>query len=97
MRLTTLANRMIGIGFSEASALDLSQMVGWDNGTWGYHSDDGKTFSNSYWPGDHFGEEYKEGDVIGCGVNFTDETAFYTKNGIIIGMSQKLSFPSTEH
>lgn len=63
-------------------------MVGWVSGTWGYHSDDGKTFEGPTWSGDPFGEEYKEGDVIGCGVNFTDETAFYTKNGEIIGMLQ---------
>lgn len=83
-------NRSIGVGFCEASALDLSQMVGWGSETWGYHSDDGKTFEGPTWSGDPFGPQYAEGDVIGCGVDFTDETAFYTKNGRIIGMSQRI-------
>lgn len=65
-------------------------MVGWGSGTWGYHSDDGKTFEGPTGSGDPFGRACEEGDVIGCGVDFTNETAFYTKNGEIIGMLQHI-------
>jgi len=62
-------------------------MLGWRQGSWGYHGDDGSAFNSGQNAdtGDPFGEKYDEGDVIGCGVNFNEETAFYTKNEKIIG------------
>lgn len=80
---------MIGVGFSEATVLDMSEMLGWTPGNWGYHNDDGKLYGEGSSPGRHFGERYNENDVVGCGVDFGDETAFFTKNGIIIGMLRK--------
>jgi hypothetical protein len=62
-------------------------MLGWDEGSWGYHGDDGKTFcggTNSS-AGDCYGDQYDTGDVIGCGVNFEEKIAFFTKNGKVIG------------
>lgn len=59
-------------------------MLGWDEGSWGYHGDDGKIFEQNN-AGRPFGEKFKEEDIIGCGVNFDKETAFFTKNGNLIG------------
>lgn len=58
-------------------------MLGWEEGSWGYHGDDGLIFYNT----EHgqYGETYDTNDVIGCGVNFDEKIAFYTKNGNIIG------------
>ena len=61
-------------------------MPGWQgNGapSWGHHGDDGKKFANANF-GENYSEGYGPGDVIGCGVNFTDGTIFYTKNGRLL-------------
>lgn len=82
-----LANRdtstTIAIGFSTRTA-GLSRPVGWEPESWGYHGDDGRCFTGQN-IGRNFGPVFSTGDVIGCGVNFRDHTAFFTKNGQMIG------------
>ncbi|KAF5016924.1 hypothetical protein F66182_11239, partial [Fusarium sp. NRRL 66182] len=73
----------IGIGFSTKTAT-LSRPVGWEPEAWGYHGDDGRCFTGQN-IGRHYGPQYNEGDVIGCGVNFKENSAFFTKNGVKIG------------
>lgn len=56
---------------------------GWDLGTYGYHADDGKVFNNEMireW------ETFGPGDTVGCGVDFRNNTLFFTKNGKLQGM-----------
>ena len=69
-------------------------MPGWWSGveSYGYHGDDGKFFALSnpgpsiYYSFDgHFGPTYGPGDVIGCGVDLTNHTLFFTKNGEFLG------------
>ncbi|RIB09571.1 concanavalin A-like lectin/glucanase domain-containing protein, partial [Gigaspora rosea] len=75
-------NKIIGIGFCEKK-VDLNRMPGWDDGSWGYHGDDGNFFhSGDYYP---YGPLFSTGDTIGCCLNFTNNTVFYTKNGISLG------------
>lgn len=100
--VTNQTRRIIGVGFCEENS-SLNEMIGWNQGTWGYHGDDGHTrngdssnppdchvevdlLSNGE-PRDPWGPRYTTGDVIGCGVNFEKEIAFYTKNGDILGES----------
>lgn len=61
-------------------------MPGWWSAlapSWGYHGDDGNKFEhvNISGVGILYGETYGPGDVVGCGVDFTTETIYYTKNG----------------
>lgn len=90
----------MGIGFCE-EIVPLTEMLGWNEWSWGYHGDDGHAFyGDSANPLDRYGNEvmspdgeygrpwgpkYGTGDVIGCGVNFDEDTVFYTKNGKVIG------------
>ncbi|KAL7973294.1 ran-binding protein [Trichoderma sp. SZMC 28014] len=77
--------RRYAIGFcDERTPLDGVQL-GWQYTSWGYHGDDGTTSHGSRYRSTSFGEAYGEGDVIGCGVNFAEEIAFYTVNGEIVG------------
>ncbi|KAF7723012.1 hypothetical protein EC973_002428 [Apophysomyces ossiformis] len=73
----------IGIGFC-TGVNDLDRLPGWDIGSWGYHGDDGQAFAGCG-TGKGYGPCFTTGDVIGCGVNFADKTAFYTKNGVHLG------------
>ncbi|KAI8086032.1 concanavalin A-like lectin/glucanase domain-containing protein [Halteromyces radiatus] len=73
----------IGIGFCTKDN-DLERLPGWDTNSFGYHGDDGHGFAGSG-VGKTYGPSFTTGDVIGCGVNFSDATAFYTKNGMLIG------------
>ncbi|TPX34232.1 hypothetical protein SmJEL517_g03082 [Synchytrium microbalum] len=73
----------IGIGFSIAD-VSTQRLPGWEKNSWGYHGDDGHSFSCSG-TGKSYGPTFTTGDVIGCGVNFTNMTAFFTKNGVALG------------
>ena len=77
-----------------------NRLVGWDKGTFGWHSDDGMCFEQSG-SGSDFAAKWTSmfilfdvveklivgGDTIGVGVDFTTGRAFFTKNGAFIGMS----------
>ncbi|ORX45314.1 SPRY-domain-containing protein [Hesseltinella vesiculosa] len=75
----------IGIGFCGPKN-DLRRLPGWDTFSYGYHGDDGHSFEGSG-TGKTYGPRFSTGDVIGCGVNFADHTAFYTKNGLSLGVA----------
>jgi hypothetical protein len=73
----------IGIGFCEEHVA-LSGMVGWYDGSWGFHGDDGNLYEG-FGTGRDYSEPFAEGDLIGCGVDFQRKSAFYTRNGDVIG------------
>ncbi|KAI8059180.1 hypothetical protein BC940DRAFT_314215 [Gongronella butleri] len=75
----------IGIGFCGGSN-KLERLPGWDMLSYGYHGDDGHSFEGSG-TGKTYGPRFSTGDVIGCGVNFANGTAFYTKNGLSLGVA----------
>ncbi|KAM4057614.1 SPRY domain-containing protein [Hirsutella rhossiliensis] len=75
----------IAIGFSTKVA-SLSRPVGWEPESWGYHGDDGRCFSGQN-IGRPYGPTFNAGDVVGCGVNFRDHTAFFTRNGVKLGVA----------
>ena len=59
-------------------------MPGWVKGSWGYHGDDGKKYEE-VGKGVPYGPTYGTGDTVGCGVDFTSGSAFFTKNGEKLG------------
>ena len=77
---------MIGVGFSSNKA-SVERLPGWENESWAYHGDDGKTFSGeSPGQGRRYAQTFGANDTIGCGVNFATGWAFFTKNGNYLGM-----------
>ncbi|KAJ3090683.1 hypothetical protein HK102_002952 [Quaeritorhiza haematococci] len=75
----------IGIGFCTKS-VNLQRLPGWEENSWGYHGDDGHSFCCSG-TGKPYGPTFTTGDIIGCGINFATNEAFYTKNGVYLGVA----------
>jgi hypothetical protein len=82
------SRRMIGVGFS-GPKVALSRIPGWEPDSFAYHGDDGQIFSNTT-SGKAYGQKFSTLDVIGCGINFRTNTAFFTKNGQMIGEYRRL-------
>ncbi|CAI2177806.1 1335_t:CDS:2, partial [Funneliformis geosporum] len=59
-------------------------MPGWEDSSWGYHGDDGNTYFNDSKP---YGPKFMTGDTIGCCLNFRNNTVFYTRNGMNLGIA----------
>ena len=77
---------MIGIGFSSHKA-SVERLPGWEQESWAYHGDDGKSFfGEGQGQGRPYGPMFGANDTVGCGVNFSTGRAFFTKNGIFLGM-----------
>ncbi|SMR50717.1 unnamed protein product [Zymoseptoria tritici ST99CH_1E4] len=74
---------LIGIGFSTKKAM-LSRLPGWETESWAYHGDDGYVFAGNA-SGKAYGPGFASQDVVGCGVNFRTNSAFFTKNGNFLG------------
>lgn len=77
--------RRYAIGFCDERTPLGGAQLGWRKTSWGYHGDDGAVFHGRSTHCTAFGSIYGEGDVIGCGINFDKEIAFYTMNGHVIG------------
>ncbi|RKO86445.1 concanavalin A-like lectin/glucanase domain-containing protein, partial [Blyttiomyces helicus] len=75
----------IGIGFCIQN-VKLGRLPGWEEHSWGYHGDDGHTFSCSG-TGKAYGPTYATGDVIGCCINFMTNEVSFTKNGVYLGVA----------
>eukprot|EP00039_Didymoeca_costata_P030813 m.31484 g.31484 ORF g.31484 m.31484 type:complete len:436 (+) comp8323_c0_seq2:123-1430(+) len=76
----------IGIGLCAAGTAT-NKLPGWeDKFSYGYHGDDGNAFCCSG-TGQKYGPQFTTGDVIGCCVNFLDQTCFFTKNGKKLGVA----------
>ncbi|KAI9706045.1 MAG: hypothetical protein M1836_005451 [Candelina mexicana] len=78
---------LIGVGFSGPKVM-LSRLPGWEADSWAYHGDDGFSFCCQS-SGKPYGQKFSTSDVIGCGVNFRTRSAFFTKNGVNIGIAFK--------
>ncbi|KAF8272346.1 hypothetical protein EI94DRAFT_1656163 [Lactarius quietus] len=74
----------ISIGFT-AGDTRLNKLPGWEKNSWGYHGDDGYSFSAEK-AGNNYGPTFGGGDTIGAGIDFSQNRAFFTKNGTLIGM-----------
>ncbi|KAJ2892093.1 hypothetical protein GGI21_005688, partial [Coemansia aciculifera] len=64
--------------------VSVHRLPGWDQGSWGYHGDDGNSFSGDG-RGSKYGPGFTTGDTVGCGVDFTKRRIFFTRNGFFLG------------
>ena len=73
----------ISIGLREAGT-NLHRQPGWEQGSCGYHGDDGRKFRASGY-GEQYGPTFGTNDIVGCGLNLRSKTCFFTKNGEFLG------------
>lgn len=78
-------NGYMGIGLTSQN-FKINRLPGWDKHSYGYHGDDGNSFCSSS-NGQPYGPTFTTGDIIGCGVNMVNNTCFYTKNGLDLGIA----------
>ena len=62
-------------------------LPGWDQGSYGYHGDDGAIFHGSGQMLRHFGPVFGVGDTVGCGLNLETRSVFFTLNGEMLGVA----------
>ncbi|OAQ30883.1 SPRY-domain-containing protein [Linnemannia elongata AG-77] len=79
-------NSALSIGIASKS-LRKNFQVGWDLNSWGFHSDDGFLYFGNGKQNLKYSYEYREGDTVGCGVNFLDKAVFFTINGEMMGIA----------
>lgn len=60
--------------------------VGCDSFSYGYHGYDGQIYQQDT-KGAQYGPTFTSGDVIGCGINYANHSAFFTKNGVSLGVA----------
>uniref|UniRef100_A0A1A9VGL5 Ran-binding proteins 9/10 homolog n=1 Tax=Glossina austeni TaxID=7395 RepID=A0A1A9VGL5_GLOAU len=78
-------NGYMGIGLT-AKQFRMNRLPGCDKESYGYHGAEGNSFSSAG-HAQSYGPTFTTGDVIGCCVNFVNNTCFYTKNGIDLGIA----------
>lgn len=85
----------IAIGLSTTAFYPYNRMPGWDEHSWGYHSDDGGVFHGSGDMNRSFGPTFGPGDTVGCGMDYAASSSsehdfdksgiFFTLNGTFLG------------
>jgi len=68
-----------------SSEYNLHRAPGWDIDGYGYHGDDGRIFSEGSLSGRL--PTFSMNDTVGCGVNFENQTCFFTLNGNYLGVA----------
>jgi hypothetical protein len=79
-----LTGRFVAVGIVEEGN-DLEKLIGWEQGSIGYHGDDGKIYNGT---GSNFVrcyEAYRDDDTVGCLINFYKNQVGFTKNGKLQG------------
>eukprot|EP00602_Paraphysomonas_sp_CaronLab_P005582 CAMPEP_0185027352 /NCGR_PEP_ID=MMETSP1103-20130426/12312_1 /TAXON_ID=36769 /ORGANISM="Paraphysomonas bandaiensis, Strain Caron Lab Isolate" /LENGTH=152 /DNA_ID=CAMNT_0027561309 /DNA_START=439 /DNA_END=897 /DNA_ORIENTATION=- len=79
----------IAVGLATMRDTGMRIMPGWDENSYGYHSDDGAIFHGNGYGLATYGPEFGTGDVVGCGIRYDTQEIFFTLNGVFLGYAFK--------
>lgn len=77
----------ISVGLSEEH-VPLDSMVGEESESWSFHGDNGQLYEQQG-KGERFDEGYGSRHTIGCGIDFSKNVGFLTKNGQYLGKTPR--------
>ncbi|KAI7897225.1 uncharacterized protein EV154DRAFT_489381 [Mucor mucedo] len=77
---------LIAVGFCRYNKLD--KLPGCEQHSYGYHGQSGQLFKQGH--ANPFGPTFTSPDIIGCGLNFATNSAFFTKNGVLLGVAEDI-------
>ena len=75
----------VAVGLARKGFTSQKRLPGWDDDSYGYHSDDGAIFHGRGRQLATFGPSFGAGDIVGCGLDYSDFTIFFTLNGHFLG------------
>lgn len=75
----------VAVGLAGCRFYCTTRMPGWDRHSYGYHGDDGGFFHGSGSMRRQYGPKFGRGDIVGCGVDYSNNTIFFTLNGKSLG------------
>lgn len=75
----------VAIGLASSEFSFQKRLPGWDKESYGYHGDDGAIFHGRGYRLAEYGPRFGPGDTVGCGINYTTRTIFFTLNGLFLG------------
>ncbi|KAL7427245.1 hypothetical protein ACHAXH_000790 [Discostella pseudostelligera] len=75
----------VAVGLSTSSFQPQHSMPGWDDKSYGYHSDDGGMFHGKDVAARRGKPTFGPGDTIGCGLDYASRRIFFTKNAEFVG------------
>ena len=78
-------NDCVAVGLSTKSFQTECSFPGWDDESFGYHSDDGGMFNGNRVAARLGQPKFGPGDTIGCGVEYSSRRIFFTKNAEFLG------------
>ncbi len=83
--LSSSLDDCIALGIASSKFQPNLKLPGWDTHSFGYHSDDGAIFHGRGRQLASYGPCFGVGDVVGCGINYHEQSLFFTLNGKYLG------------
>lgn len=74
----------VGVVTGRAPIGRTQEFIGWSEQSYAYHGDDGQKW-NGFDTYGKYGPAFKQGDIVGCGINWETSSIFFTKNGVFLG------------
>ncbi len=78
------ASGVVSIGLAPAEK-PLEGLPGWKNGSFGFHSDDGRVYYEDFQSGIMCSTPFGRGSTVGCGWDMRSKELFFTVNGMSLG------------
>eukprot|EP00597_Dinobryon_sp_UTEXLB2267_P014789 CAMPEP_0170113988 /NCGR_PEP_ID=MMETSP0020_2-20130122/10357_1 /TAXON_ID=98059 /ORGANISM="Dinobryon sp., Strain UTEXLB2267" /LENGTH=177 /DNA_ID=CAMNT_0010340731 /DNA_START=532 /DNA_END=1065 /DNA_ORIENTATION=+ len=86
----------VAVGLATKFFLKEKRFPGWDNESFGYHGDDGAIFHGRGRQLGTFGPTFGFNDTVGCGLDHSKQSIFYTLNGKLLGTAFQNVRPNIE-